>query len=107
MADVSNHYVNCEQLQKTITRINDIKVTNMSIESKLLEELDELKGTVKINSKSIDNKRDEIQKSIELFKKNSEGCTQSFNAVINRYEGSVRNAVSYINSQNVGGMNNG
>lgn len=107
MADVSNHYVNCEQLQKKITKINDIKVTNMSIESKILEELDELKGTVKINSKFIDNKRDEIQKSIELFKKNSEGCTQSFNAVINRYEGSVRNAVSYINSQNVGGMNNG
>ena len=29
MADVSNHYVNCEQLQKKITKINDIKVNKI------------------------------------------------------------------------------
>lgn len=102
MADVSNHYVNCEQLQNTISRINDIKVTNKSVESKILEELDELKETIRIDSKTINNKKDDIQKSIEIFKKNSEGCTQSFSAVMDKYENSVRNAVNYIDSQKGG-----
>ena len=96
---VTNHFIDVDKLKETIERVDDICQNNKQYENQMMEELTTLEKTIKINLKSQDNKKGEVEKNIITFQKNCEGTKQSYLAVINRYQVSVVNAKNFIETK--------
>lgn len=98
MADVSEHYTNVENLKSTFNTMSQIIQTNMANESKIMAKLDEMKASLKVNGKTLDNKSASIEKNIGQYRENCRGCANSFAAVAGRYVTSVDHGASHIRS---------
>ena len=96
MADVSEHYVSVENLRKAFTYISEVVASNMTNESKIMANLSEMKSSLRINDRTLDNKSVNIEKNIGQYRENCRGCANSFSAVAGRYEGAVGHGASHI-----------
>ncbi len=96
MADVSEHYVCVENLRKAFSYIHEIVQNNMQNENEMLAILSEMKTSLKVNGKTLDNKSDFIANSLGQYRENCKGCANSFAAVASRYVSSVDHAVSTV-----------
>ena len=86
MANVSNHYVSREQLRTASTQIEAIIHDLLTYERKISENLTNIKDTITINHKKIDNKSYDIEKNMVLYHDNCRGSSESFIKVAERYE---------------------
>lgn len=98
MADVSEHYISVEKIGTTINHILDVHGTNSSVETKTMDKLSEIKSTIQLNNKTLDNKSDSILKTMNQYTTNYMGCVDSFKAIVGRYETAVSDASAYIQS---------
>lgn len=98
MADVSEHYVSVENLRKAYSYIYGIMQSNMQNEHKILNLLSEMKSSLKVNGKTLNNKSDLIDKNFGQYRENCKGCANSFATVANRYVSSVEHASRIIKS---------
>lgn len=98
MANVTEHYVDIDNLKNTITYILDINSNIESNQTRILEKLQSLKNSIMINGNKINNRSDEVEKAMDNYLKNYMGCINSFKATITKYETAVSNSVTYINN---------
>lgn len=103
---VTNHFIIEEELQSAIISIISTAQENQQYVTKISEELDALEPTIKINSKSVSNKKYNVESNLGMINKNYKGSKDTFATIIEKYKTSVQNANSYIESQksNLGGM---
>lgn len=99
MADTTNHYISIENLNKRIVNINIINDTNQTVEEKISNKLSEIKSTIKIDGKTLNNKKESIESTMTRYTENYMGCANSFKAIIGRYETAVDDGASHIKTQ--------
>ncbi len=79
-------YVIKEGLRKTNGIITDILQQNLTTEGRILEKLEELSETIKINYQKMNNKSLEVDHNMNTFKKNCNGAMTTFEQTITMYE---------------------
>lgn len=94
-----NLFIVKAELRKSNSVITDLLQTNIVNEGKIIEKLEEIKETIKINYQYIDNKSTEIDYNMNIFKKNCRGAMDTFEATIAMYEEAHRRGAEYIASK--------
>lgn len=77
--------INKGNLEKTILTINDYSQNTKIIESSLIEKLDNIKSSILLDGKTIDNKSAETFQNMKTIKYNNNGSIKVFKSLINKY----------------------
>jgi len=93
------HYVDHEQIQNGINKIQSFMNESESTSSKISTELESLKNSININSKHPENKAEEVARGMRNLKNSNNTTIAVFNHVIEIYFQAKANSVSYIRNQ--------
>lgn len=87
--DNSSIVINKDGLKKTIMAINEYAQENLYFESSLIEKLDDIKSSILIDNKSLNNKSSETLQNMKIIRNNNDGSIKVFNSLIEKYSEAV------------------
>ncbi len=87
--DNSSIVINKDGLKKTIMAINEYAQENLYFESSLIEKLDDIKSSILIDNKSLNNKSSETLQNMKTIRNNNDGSIKVFNSLIEKYSEAV------------------
>ena len=90
------HYVDHADVDTGVSKVRTFMATNDSTKTKMIETLNELKSTVRIDGRTITNQSDVVSKSIDVFTSNNNKCIDTLNHIVEMYFKAKDHSVSMI-----------